>query len=148
MYLCPSLTSNFAAGPLDEFTILFLPGLSELVLHSTAQHPTRPLTPCVRHLDARVARRKELEQADDDSFSSDDAESVASEEGEDAVEVVRDGERGEGEGFVGAGLYRCGNAECQFSAAQGRNSIALKMAGKWPRKWPRNGILKKDIRPN
>ena len=102
---------------------LFLPGLSELVLHATAQHPTRPLTPCVRHLDARVARRKELEQADDDSFSSEDAESVASEEGEDAVEVVRDGGHGEGEGFVGAGLYRCGNAECQFAAAQGRDSI-------------------------
>ena len=31
---------------------------------------------------------------------------------------------------------------------QGRNSIALKMARKGPQKWPRNGILKKDIRPN
>ena len=82
-------------------------GLSELVLHSTAQHPTKPVTTCVRHLDARVARRKELEEQDDcgydeDSFS--DAESVAS-VGEEAAAKgeggALKGDHGEGEGIQG-----------------------------------------------
>ena len=39
-------------------------------------------------------------------------------------------------------------AKNRLLANQGRNSIALKMTRKWPQKWPRNGILKKDICPH
>ena len=73
------------------------------MLHSTAHHPTKPVTPLVRHLDARVAkRRKELEVEGDDSFS-DEVESVSSEaedEGGKGEERVRDGQHGEGEGML------------------------------------------------
>ena len=82
------------------------------MLHSTAHHPTKPVTPLVRHLDARLAkRRKELEVEEDDSFSDEEAESVSSEAedeegGKGEERVVRDGEHGEGEGMHATGVMQ------------------------------------------
>ena len=77
------------------------------MLHSTAQHPTKPLAPSVRHFDARIARKRkrdfeydDFDDDDDDALS--ETESVAAtEKGKAEAEVGKDvtkGEHGEAEG--------------------------------------------------
>ena len=59
---------------------------------------------------------------------------------------------GSGSGYVEFTELDLGGSYGWYTAviggSQGRNSIALKVSQKRLRKWPRNGILKKDICPN
>jgi hypothetical protein len=90
--------------------------LADLVLHSTMQHPSKPVAPAVRHIDHR--REFDLESLSDDSPESEMEEEDEEEDKANKENKGRNQNQGDnsGDGLVGPTLYRCGNNECAFSA--------------------------------